>query len=846
MRRTWIAGVAVLVLVLNTGLVLAQTERAVVADSRWRTAVGFHEVHRGEPLNDRDPLVLVHGWSLLAARDYDGWDNFVEYYNRSTHLRRAYKLYVYNYVPNQAPIRELGRNLGKYIDAAESDQEMSSKPFAILAHSMGGLVSRSMLVDYRWTRGPFAGCLGGSRALRVVTLGTPHLGVPLVLLRPVASVFDWIINGIGESNTRDMMRDSRFLQQLNSDNRFDHLVTPIWSVLDHSPIRTRSIRNVGLRIVAYDVWRRTGDITDGLVADWSAAFNRLVARGDYRRFEDYDHFELQTGKPRDNDLVFRTVERDLLSARAPQFSLMTQTVFALDRSGSMNDVVSGGRKIDVAKRAAGQLLGLLDRERCLSRTPGEAALVAFNQSVGASPSGGLTDDFGLLSQALDATRAEGGTNIGDALTTALAAIPRSTGQRQNIVLLSDGVRTVGPTNDAILAGPVAEARDRGVRIYTIGFNQAQRLDEPFLREIAAQTGGEYFAAEDAFRLENVYLNIYHQGTGRLVGGHSGTVAQGQTVSAGNFAVAPNTPFIRFTLNWPGSRLGLTLTDPRGANVTSGYPGAALSTEGRPIHAFIHNPIPGRWTAQVTGLDVPRAAAPYDLFVSIPGATAAAGAAAAAGSWPLALLAALLVAGIGGVGLTTLRRPLAARRRSRRAATLGRRLVIIIAGAESRAVALHQGEWTPLPLPAIGEAYARPSSTGVEIFVRGKDGESRMPLRANATTELGRAILMSWTAPVAPAWLQNARTGTVYAISYPEATVGRDLDNTIHIDAPSVSKRHARLEWRGGRLILTDLDSRYGTLVEGTRVRRAVLAPGHTIRFGSEDLTLRALGGPAQT
>ena len=62
-------------------------------------------------------------------------------------------------------------------------------------------------------------------------------------------------------------------------------------------------------------------------------------------------------------------------------------------------------------------------------------------------------------------------------------------------------------------------------------------------------------------------------------------------------------------------------------------------------------------------------------------------------------------------------------------------------------------------------------------------------------------------------------------------VGRDEEVDIRIDEPLVSRRHARLELRGGSWVICDLDSTNFTRVNGQRVRRETeLADGDELRF----------------
>lgn len=64
------------------------------------------------------------------------------------------------------------------------------------------------------------------------------------------------------------------------------------------------------------------------------------------------------------------------------------------------------------------------------------------------------------------------------------------------------------------------------------------------------------------------------------------------------------------------------------------------------------------------------------------------------------------------------------------------------------------------------------------------------------------------------------------------TVGRLADNTIQIDAASVSSHHAELVLEGDSYHLHDLGSTNGTFVNNEQVTDAVLRAGDEVRFGS--------------
>lgn len=63
-------------------------------------------------------------------------------------------------------------------------------------------------------------------------------------------------------------------------------------------------------------------------------------------------------------------------------------------------------------------------------------------------------------------------------------------------------------------------------------------------------------------------------------------------------------------------------------------------------------------------------------------------------------------------------------------------------------------------------------------------------------------------------------------------IGRDPDADIVLTSPHVSLRHARVRWRGARIIITDLRSQSGTFARGRRLTSpTVLDPGEPVEIG---------------
>ncbi|MFN4279801.1 FHA domain-containing protein [Thermosynechococcus sp.] len=80
--------------------------------------------------------------------------------------------------------------------------------------------------------------------------------------------------------------------------------------------------------------------------------------------------------------------------------------------------------------------------------------------------------------------------------------------------------------------------------------------------------------------------------------------------------------------------------------------------------------------------------------------------------------------------------------------------------------------------------------------------------------------------------------TISLVGYNTFTIGRDPNNDLVIEHPTVSRHHARIERRNGDFLLTDLGSSNGTFVNGREVEEpTLLRVGDTIRICSDRLVL---------
>ena len=118
---------------------------------------------------------------------------------------------------------------------------------------------------------------------------------------------------------------------------------------------------------------------------------------------------------------------------------------------------------------------------------------------------------------------EDGTAIGNGLATAVARMKDSDAKSRVIILLTDGVNNRGEVDPAMAA---EIAKTYGIRVYTIGVGREGEapypvqtpwgpdvqmmkveIDEPLLKQIAAETGGKYFRADDNTKLAEIYSEI---------------------------------------------------------------------------------------------------------------------------------------------------------------------------------------------------------------------------------------------------------------------------------------------------------------------------------------------------
>jgi len=179
----------------------------------------FFEADQKAPpraIADRPSVILIHGlddpgrvWQDLAPEL----------------VKQKFNVWLMRY-PNDQPVVESAR---LFFEALQGLEEQRIDRISIVAHSMGGLVSREMLTRPEIDYNASARNRQVPEVVALIMVGTPNHGSQLARLRVFTEMRDqlvrmtkgeinwlgWIIDGAGEAKI-DLLPGSRFLTELNA------------------------------------------------------------------------------------------------------------------------------------------------------------------------------------------------------------------------------------------------------------------------------------------------------------------------------------------------------------------------------------------------------------------------------------------------------------------------------------------------------------------------------------------------------------------------------------------------------------------------------------------------------
>jgi Ca-activated chloride channel homolog len=192
-------------------------------------------------------------------------------------------------------------------------------------------------------------------------------------------------------------------------------------------------------------------------------------------------------------------------------------ILCMDVSGSMLAQDFIPNRLDAMKQVAAEFVDKRPTDRI--------GLVIFaGESFSVCP---VTTDRDMLKAHIHSAQSNflaDGTAIGDGLATSVERLRGSSSKSRIVILLTDG-ENQGGLIDPLTAKEIAKSD--GVKVYTVGMGtegyatapmqgedgtvtiqkQKVNIDEPLLRQIAAETGGLYFRARDNSSLQSIYTEI---------------------------------------------------------------------------------------------------------------------------------------------------------------------------------------------------------------------------------------------------------------------------------------------------------------------------------------------------
>ena len=183
-------------------------------------------------------------------------------------------------------------------------------------------------------------------------------------------------------------------------------------------------------------------------------------------------------------------------------------VFLIDNSGSMKAQDLKPNRLEAAKEITLEFV---------NKNKGLFGLITFNDypRLLIFP----TSDKDLIRKKINEIKAEGGTNIGDALALAYSILDNFKGYKKVIILLSDGKPTTGidplkivkENKDKAVIFTLAVGKENYILGYDLFGNPlVAEVDKELLKKIASYTKGKFFEVENKEELFKAYKEIFEK------------------------------------------------------------------------------------------------------------------------------------------------------------------------------------------------------------------------------------------------------------------------------------------------------------------------------------------------
>lgn len=206
---------------------------------------------------------------------------------------------------------------------------------------------------------------------------------------------------------------------------------------------------------------------------------------------------------------------------------------------------------------------------------------------------------------------DGGTNYNAGFDGSIAQLTGpgiDPNRPKSVIFLTDGGHNSGEyANGHLRMAYNASGRPWPVCAIQLGpAGSFQTEDVARLKRIAAETGGQYFAAASAADLTSVYFRCFGRTTGeRTLLNKAATYRQGQQRTFRK-RISRGTKETTFFVGWGNGKYAVTLRDPNGKRRTGRRPGKGGTFRQGKTYAFyrVRNPKAGRWSLQVKARRLP--------------------------------------------------------------------------------------------------------------------------------------------------------------------------------------------------------------------------------------------------
>lgn len=281
-----------------------------------------------------------------------------------------------------------------------------------------------------------------------------------------------------------------------------------------------------------------------------------------------------------------------------------------DVSGSMNSTISSGQtKLAAAKEAAKVIVS--STEEWAKNYTGNYGIGVVMFSDYAETVAVPHIDYTFIKDCLDYIKNGGGTSVHSGIDNGVSQLNSVESTNKVMILMTDGQ----DYNDSATIASAKKAAEEDIKIYTVGFGND--VDEELLKEIAEITDGEYRYAntDNIIGIIGSFMYAQQASNADVLAEMEDTVAEGETTEAKTFEVADANGNLMATTAWPGSFLDTILIDPNGREVDETYPGSVTDESKIPSTITVENPIPGKWSIKVKGVETSYDEEPFYTIVS---------------------------------------------------------------------------------------------------------------------------------------------------------------------------------------------------------------------------------------